>query len=153
MASTAGRGAYSYEGFPQPESHGENQLFICKWPSVGDSLWARDGDMCLLLSVLGPKQARPCCLSLCEFTVAPALLCLEGLDSLVSSSPLALTLFLPLLPQFIEPWGDGFDGDIPFRAECSEVSPLHIFQLWVSICSHLLKEEASMTAARQGTDL
>ena len=109
--------------------------------------------MCLLLSVLGPKQARPCCLSLCEFTVAPALLCLEGLDSLVSSSPLALTLFLPLLPQFIEPWGDGFDGDIPFRAECSEVSPLHIFQLWVSICSHLLKEEASLMMAEQDTNL
>jgi hypothetical protein len=35
---------------------------------------------------------------------------------------------------FSEPWVEGCDRDIPFRAECSKVShSLHIIWLWVSI--------------------
>ena len=39
---------------------------------------------------------------------------------------------------FTELWGEGFDGDIPFRAECSEVShSLHNVWLWVFVFVHI----------------
>lgn len=54
---------------------------------------------------------------------------------LVSLPPLTPTIFLLL------PWGslisegrEGFDGDIPFRAECSKVSNfVHNVWLWISM--------------------
>ncbi|KAL6082237.1 hypothetical protein STEG23_025397, partial [Scotinomys teguina] len=48
------------------------------------------------------------------------------------------------------------DEDIPFKAECFNVShPLHNFWLWITIYSHRLKEEASQILAEQviGCDL
>lgn len=46
--------------------------------------------------------------ALCEFIFTPALLCLEDLDSLVTSIPLALPLFLPPLMQgSLNPEGRG----------------------------------------------
>lgn len=44
---------------------------------------------------------------------------LEGLVSLVPYTPLPPTLSAPSSMGFPETWAEGFDGDIPFRAECS----------------------------------
>ena len=51
-----------------------------------------------------------------------ALLCLQGLDFLVSSIPSGsynLSVSSPM--EFPEPYEEGFDRDIMFRAECSKV--------------------------------
>ena len=45
---------------------------------------------------------------------------LEGLAFLVSSIPLAHSI--PSSMRLPEPWGEGLDGDIPFRAQCSQTS-------------------------------
>lgn len=40
----------------------------------------------------------------------------------------------------------GIYGHIPLSTQCSKVSHfLHIFQLWVSVCSYLLQEEAYLS--------
>lgn len=34
----------------------------------------------------------------------------------------------------LEPWGEGFDGDILLKTECSKnLDPLHVVQLWISV--------------------
>ena len=74
------------------------------------------------------------CYSLCEFISAVALLCLEDLVSLVSSIPSgSYNLSASSSSGVPEPRGEEFDGDIPFRAECSKVAhSLYIVQLWAS---------------------
>jgi hypothetical protein len=68
---------------------------------------------------------------------------------LVSSVPSDSYTLSILLPK---PWGEGFDGDIPFRAECSQtVSQISLWKM--SGCSYLLQKEVSLMVAEQGTDL
>lgn len=67
--------------------------------------------------------------------VQSVLLCLENVVSM-KSPPLALTIFPPPLLHIslILCGGGGCDKDIPFRPECSKVSPpLCVVQLWVSV--------------------
>lgn len=80
-------------------------------------------------------QSRACCLSLCKFICVPILLCLDSLESL-ESSILSGLYFLSSSSSigFPEPWGERFDGDSPFRDQCSKVShALHNVCLWVSV--------------------
>lgn len=64
--------------------------------------------------------------------IHPALLCLWR------HSPLDLTIFLLFCSKICEPWGERFDKDILFSAECSKsFHSLHIVQQ-----CHLLQEEA-----------
>lgn len=58
----------------------------------------------------------------------------------------------PLLLQgSLSPRAGGIWWRYPFRAECSKAfHSLHVVQLWVSICSHLLLEVASLMMAEQG---
>ena len=69
-------------------------------------------------------------------------------------SLLALKFFLPLLLGCSYALREGFDGDFPFRVECSEVS-YSLCSVWmcVSTCFHLVQEEASLMIAEQGTNL
>jgi hypothetical protein len=53
---------------------GVHYIFICKWLSISDSFWVRDGGMCsLVLSALKPSSITDpcrlcaCCHNLCEF--------------------------------------------------------------------------------------
>lgn len=74
--------------------------------------------------------------SVSEFTCVSVLLTQRTLFSRGPPSLLALKLFPPPLPRgFLSPGGGGeFDGDLPFRAEGSEVSwSLHIVWLQVSV--------------------
>lgn len=74
-------------------------VFLCEKLLRSDSFLVRDGGSCpLLLSVLephlawtwpGPRNAA----SFCEFIHVSVQLCLESTVSLMSSSPLVLTLF------------------------------------------------------------
>jgi hypothetical protein len=94
--------------------HWKKLIFLCKWLSLGDiasgAIW------------LEPVQASTCCHSLCDFIYVSVLLCLEDTVSLVSPSPLALTVFLlPFLHKFLS-----FGEDSPFRAECSKVPSLSV---------------------------
>lgn len=63
--------------------------------------------------------------------------------------PLTLTIFLPPLSELPEPWRERFDADTSFRTECSKVwHSLPFVQSWVSICSHLQQEEASLIVGK-----
>jgi hypothetical protein len=66
---------------------------------------------------LKPAWACACCHSLCEFTCASVLLCMEDSVSFGHPSPLASAIFLPPSAQIHEPWKGRFDEDIPFRTE------------------------------------
>jgi hypothetical protein len=49
---------------------------------------------------------------------------------------------------FPEPCRERFHGDILFKAQCFKVFQcLHIFWLWVAICSHPMQEAASLMMA------
>lgn len=86
-------------------------FFLCKQILIVDSFLVRDASLCSLpLFIAGPQLAwtcyRPCecCPSLCEFTRASVLLCLQDTVSMQSSVPSALTLFLhPLLHRCLGP--------------------------------------------------
>ena len=84
------------------------------------------------------------------------LLYLEALGSLVSSvSSGSYILSFPFLR--VEPRGEGFDGDILFRAECSKIFHSAYFlatalYLFPSAAGGIF-EEASLMMAEQGTDL
>ena len=58
---------------------------------------------------------------------------------------------------FPEPWGEEFDGDIPFRAEFSDVSgSLHRVWLWVSVFVPIYSRRKFLwwwLMSEQGTDL
>jgi hypothetical protein len=86
-------------------------------------------------SGLEPRRSYASCHGLCGFICATIPLCLERLVSLVSSSPSdSSTLSASSSAGLSEPSGEGFDGDIPCRTECSRVShSLYIVQLY--ICS------------------
>ena len=74
--------------------------------------------------------------------------CFLGIPILSDSCALSA----PSSSEFPEHWGEGFDGDIPFRTECFKVSHT-LYNVCLCICSHLLQEEASLVMADQGTDL
>lgn len=75
------------------------------------------------------------------------LLYLEDLVSLLSSSlPGSHSLSAFSSTGSPERWGEGFDGDIPFRAECCH------FSYSVRVI-HLLQEEAFLMVAEQGIGL
>lgn len=125
-------------------------IFHCKWLSISDCFWVRDGVMCSLLSALGVHLVWTCAgPGHCEFIWAPALLCLKGPDSLLYSvSPVLFTLFCYFL-------GSGgmdlmqtsylvFQG-LSLSAYCLATC--------LCICSHLLQEEAFLLMAEQGIDL
>jgi hypothetical protein len=78
---------------------------------------------------------------------------IEGLVFLMSSiSSGSCTLSTSLFSGFSKNRGEGFDGDIAFRVECSNVS-LSIC-VPVGLCtSHLLQKRSSLIMAEQGTDL
>lgn len=70
-----------------------------------------------------PCRLCACCLMLCEFLYGPSVLFLDDLDLLLSTiSSDSCSLSVHPATQFIEPWGEGFAGEIPFRAQCSKVS-------------------------------
>jgi hypothetical protein len=78
---------------------------------------------------------------------------LEDLDFLVTHPLWLLNSLCLLIWGFPDPWGEGSDGDIPFRVECSKVSnSLHILRLWVSVFPSAV-EEAPLMMAEQGTGL
>lgn len=75
---------------------------------------------------------RPCvcCLSLCKFICPSILLIQRALVFLVSSG--SCTFSISSSAGFFKPGGEGFDGDILFKAECSKLShPPNIVCLWV----------------------
>ena len=80
---------------------------------------------------------------------------LQGFASLVSSMTSGSgSLFASSFAGFPELWGEGFDGEILFRAECSlGYHSAYCLAVSLCICSHLLQEEVSLRMAEQGTDL
>lgn len=55
--------------------------------------------------------------------------------------------------KFPEPWGEGFDVDILFRAECSKVSCFFAhLAVGLFACPYLLQEKASLIMAVKGTE-
>lgn len=114
----------------------------------------------LFLSIRSPSGAdslRPhlCCLCLRGFLCTLGLLCLKGLVSLVSSIPSGTkALSASSSEEFPEPWGEGFDRDIPFKNWAFQglslwilpgCGPLYFY--------HLMYQEASLMMAEQVTDL
>jgi hypothetical protein len=97
----------------------EKVISLCQWSSVGDSVWVRGGGLCLLFPVLGVHWLGPV-LSVCAATISASLWLFQSFCLLFHS--------VPELP------GEELDGAIPFRTECSKVSPsLHVVQLWDSM--------------------
>ena len=82
-------------------------------------------------------------------------MCLDPVEFVLSSIPLAFTLFLTPLPQCLpSPEMKAFDGSIPFKALCYNVShSLHSLAVDLCVCSHLPSEEVFLMMAKQGTDL
>jgi hypothetical protein len=98
---------------------------------------------------------RPCacCINVSEFICVWIMLILEGLAfSWCCSSPLSLTVTLPSLPwSSLCPDGE-FDGDLPFKTECSKVShSLQCLAVVLSMCSHSLQDETSLMMAEPCT--
>lgn len=127
-----------------------------QWPSIGENgfpfpsrlsvagSFLVKGGLCFhfLFSVLGFCLVLCCVVFMCAVTVSvssPFLLCPE--DYFLSYLP---TLALKNLPAtfawILEPWGEVFIKDIPFRAECSKVT-LPIVQLWVCVNYLYYKEK------------
>lgn len=80
-------------------------LYICKGPDV---------DLCWPCA---------CCVSLCEFICPLIILILWGLVLLISSIHfVSCTLSASYSTGFPDPWGEGYDGDIPFSVKYSKVS-------------------------------
>ena len=74
------------------------------------------------------------------------------LSSILSDS---FTLSASFTKEFLEPQGEEFDDDIPFRAECSKVSRF-MHTVWLLISVFVLiccRKEAFLIMAEQGTDL
>ena len=84
----------------------------------------------------GTDLYRPCahCQSLCD-----SIMCISPVVSRRSYFlgvlyPLCLwRAFCPLFSEFPEPWGEGFDGDILYRAESSKVSH-SVYFLAMNLC-------------------
>ena len=71
-----------------------------------------------IICVADPCRTCACCLDLQEFICVPALLGLDGLDSLVSFPPSSSdTPFASSSTEFSEPQGGRLDGDLSFKAE------------------------------------
>lgn len=70
-------------------------------------------------------------------------------------SPIALTFsLLPVLYQFLNPMGEGFDGQIWFRVKYSKSINLGVLSgCGYLSCNSLLQEEVSLIMAEQDTDL
>lgn len=110
--------------------------FSCRKPSCEDS--------CRLCS---------CYLCLCEFICMSVLLTYKAWFSWCPPSSLPLTCFLLLLPQSsLNSPGEGCDGDILFRPECSVGSSSYCMISGFDIYLYLLLEEAFLMMAEQGTD-
>lgn len=115
----------------------ENKVFILeivsgwrKWPGVSFSnhwgpLWHRHIQFLCML----PE-------SLCEFTCALVLQYVEGLLSMVSAiSSGPYNLSTSSSEEFLWPWWEGFNRDIPLRTEFFKVSQSwHIVLICVSVC-------------------
>ena len=108
------------------------EILICKWLSIGVRHISASTFSSRTPSVADTWRPCACCLSLCKLICA-LVLCLEGLVSLVAFIPSgSYTLSACSSSGFPDPWGEAFDGDIPFRTECSKVSrSLHIVCLWL----------------------
>lgn len=106
----------------------------------------------LPLSVLGPSgldlcRRCVCCHSLYELIRTLVLLCSEGFVSLVSAMPTdSHNHFASSSAVLLELRGEGFDGAIPVRTECSRsLSLCTLSSCGLSTCSHLLRVEISLT--------
>lgn len=65
--------------------------------------------------------------------------------------PITLTLFCLLFLRVLWALREGFDKDIPNRAERSNVSVSHVlYVLWVSLCSNLQQKETCLMMTEQG---
>lgn len=106
-------------------------------------------------SGLSLQRAWACCNNHSKFTFAPVLLCPENTVFLyLSIAP--KTLSVPSSTMIPEPWEEGCDPDVPFRAEHSAVSySLQFGQRIVRLCvkHHLLQIEACLMQAEQGINL
>jgi hypothetical protein len=98
----------------------------------------------------GPVHAATASVSPCGF----AHVHLEGLASLVSSTPSGPYIFLTCSPKgFCNSEGRDL-GDIPFRAVFQGLSlSTECLTVGLYTCSYLLQENASLTMAAKGTDL
>ena len=131
--------------FPSKVLLEKTKFFICKWLPTKANVCVKARGMCPHLPPLGPYLVQTWAdpvraASVSGFTCTQALLCLEGLDFLVSLSPAGSSLLLPPLPQFPEP-----------RLSVPRSLTLCIVGQWLlCLCSHLLQEEASLMMAEQG---
>lgn len=134
--------------YPQWDCIGENWFFLFACGNQLDIASVLRMGLCPLpLSALGHCLCRHCasCHSLPEF-IRPALYrrsCFLGL--LYPSSPCNLSTSSSA--GFCVPWGEGFEGDIPFRNKYSKIClflSAHCPAVGLWICSHLVQGEASL---------
>lgn len=120
------------------DSVGEKYFFYCEPLSVGDSLWIRGGT-CAHFS---PQHWDFIHLRSMQALNA-ATVSVNSYVHVVSRRPCSFAVIHPCwLLQFFYllfytvPWtyGEGFNGDIPFRTECFKTSrSLYIVQLWLKV--------------------
>lgn len=150
--------------------HWRTLILFCKKLTVGIKFWFRVG-----FRVHFASQFRdPVCLTLCKSVHAAAgsgcsyvlmcsyvcqLCCFLGPCFLVSSILCGLHQHLiSSSARFSESWGQIFDGKLPFRTECFQISHFLLLCLLFR-CGfifffffHLLQEEASLLLSEQYTD-
>ena len=102
-------------------------------------------------SVVDLCRPYACCHSLCEFRCVSVPLCL-GFVSLGSPIPTGY-LCTSFSIEFPESCGKEFDGDILSRTVSRCLTPCTLSICGFYMCSPLLREEASLMMAEQGTDL
>lgn len=95
-----------------------------------------------------------CCPCLCEFILLWSYWSRRSCFLVVFHPSGSYTLFVSCSARNPEPWGEGFDGAILLRAECSKVShSLGNVGCGIYTGSHLLQEETCLVLDEQGTDL
>lgn len=123
-----------WEVHTQWDSVGENYC-ICNWLSIWDNYW--------LWNSTGPKTVQALfMLPQSPWVHMRFFSCLFGDPWFFGV--LHPRCFLPPLLLFYEPWGEGIEGDIPFRTKCFEVSvSLCIMSGFVSLSLFLSSKEGS----------
>lgn len=110
--------------------HCRNYISIFRWLSIEDSFWNRDGGLCpLLLSAQDIIWRRPCAGLVHAASVSGSFI--WALIMLICWPPAPLVLALFLNSGISELWGEGIDGDIPFKAEWPTLCRVIVF---VPIC-------------------
>lgn len=134
--------------------------FPCKWLLIRHNFLVGDGSTCLILHLRAgptmiwtPTGAMPSAIGSGFMCFSPPKFRMPHFHRVIH--PLWLLHFFLLF--WSVPWGERFDGDIPFKGEGFKVAHF-LHNIWLSVSvffliCHLLLGEASLMMAYQGINL